>query len=662
MLKRKKAGAVLLAAALLLPQAVSAKPLLAAEKPKTLEVMFLHDTHSHLNTFTTVTENGTAEVGGFSRIKTLIDEQKAVKPDTLLLDGGDFSMGTLVQTIFEDEAAELRMLGELGVEATTLGNHEFDYRSEGLANMLHTASKSGEKVPEMLVCNVDWEAMEKEGLNEGQQQLYDAFKTYGVKDYVVVEKGDVDVAILGVFGEDALACAPTCELIFEEPVEAVKETVAEIQANEEVDMIVCISHSGTWEEEDKSEDELLAKAVPELDLIVSGHTHTLLSEPIVHGDTYVVSAGEYGKKLGSLAMEQKADGRWRLTEYELLAITTEILQDEQTQARVDAFMDAVDRGYMADFGYTRNQVLARNDSVEFTALDDMGEVHTEQNLGNLMSDAFVYAVENADGYDGKPVDVAVVPSGCVRDTFGTGDITAESVFNAYSLGIGADKVPGYPLLSVYLTGKELATAAEIDASVSDFMTAARLYNSGLNFTFHPKRLILNKVTDVYLVGADGERVELEEDKLYRVVADLYSGQMLGAVTDLSYGLLSIVPKYADGTPIEDLEDVIIMDGDRELKAWAAIARYMQSFPDTDGDGIADIPISYSEKQGRKVVEDSSNIIDLIKNPNKYAVMIAAVGIIFILLVVLVVRLVVKLAAFIRVRKTNKIGDDYGRAG
>lgn len=133
-----------------------------------------------------------------------------------------------------------------------------------------------------------------------------------------------------------------------------------------------------------------------------------------------------------------------------------------------------------------------------------------------MSDAYVYAVENSDDFDGVPVDVAVVPSGTVRDTYTAGDITVEQVFNSFSLGIGPDGVPGYPLISVYLTGKELRTAAEIDASVSDYMTTARLYMSGLHFTYNPNRMILNKVTDVYLTDENGSRVELEDDKLYRV--------------------------------------------------------------------------------------------------------------------------------------------------
>ena len=69
-------------------------------------------------------------------------------------------MGTLIQTVFETQAAELRMLGYMGYDVTTFGNHEFDYRSKGLANMLTSARTSGDAVPSIVVCNVDWDAME----------------------------------------------------------------------------------------------------------------------------------------------------------------------------------------------------------------------------------------------------------------------------------------------------------------------------------------------------------------------------------------------------------------------------------------------------------------------------------------------------------------------
>ena len=643
---RKECTALALAGVLLLAAVPCAWPVCAqdAAPGTTVDIVFTHDTHSHLNTFTTMVDGLETELGGFARMNTLIEAQRAQNPDTLVIDGGDFSMGTLIQTVFETQAAELRMLGYLGCDVTTLGNHEFDYRSKGLANMLTSAQASGDAVPAMVVCNVDWDTMEAEGLTEGQQRLKDAFAAYGVSDYTVLEKGDVDIAVVGVFGKDALACAPTCELKFEDPIEAVKQTVADIKANEDVDMIVCVSHSGTWEDESKSEDELLAKAVPDLDLILSGHTHTEIEKPIQHGSTYVVSCGEYGKNLGELTLTQQADGRWAMSAYELIPITSDIAVHAATQQTIDSFMDTVDTDYLARFGYTKDQVLAENDIV-FSTQKDLENIHEEHNLGDIIADAYVYAVENAADYDGVPVDLAVVPSGTVRDTYARGDITVEQVFNSFSLGIGADGVPGYPLISVYLTGREIRTAAEIDASVSDFMTTARLYCSGLNFTYNPHRLLLNKVTNVCLED-DGQRVALEDDKLYRIVADLYSGQMLSAVTDMSYGILAIVPKYADGTPITDFEDVIITENGRELKAWDSIARYMASFADTDGDGIANVPAYYSTTHGRKLVDTSRSPLALLKNPNKFTAVYAgllAAAVLLIVLVVLLIRKLVKKA-------------------
>ena len=637
--------ALCLTMALLFTPFISSSAEAADSDRKEVDFLFLHDTHSHLDTFLTVQDSERVVLGGFARIKTLIDRAKAQNPDTLVLDAGDFSMGTLVQTIFDSYAPELRMLGELDCEVTTLGNHEFDYRSAGLAGSLNAAAGSGDPVPAMVLCNIDWETMEAEGLTQEQQLLKDAFAAYGVTDYTVVTKGDVKIAVFGLFGEDSLACAPTCVLKFRDISEAAAETVKKIRENEDVDMIVCVSHSGTSPDERKSEDEILAKNVPEIDLIVSGHTHTVLTEPIQHGNTYIVSCGEYGKNLGSLSMHQLENGRWELDTYEMIPITPDTEPDMSTQAKIDRFMEIVDETYLSRFGYKADQILAQND-VSFALSQQLYDEAYEHNLGSILSDAFTYAVESAEDFDGHPVDVSIVPAGCVRDTFAPGDITVGDVFNAYSLGIGIDGIPGYPLISIWLTGAELKVGAEIDASVSDFMQSARLYTSGLNYSFNPHRLILNRITDCYLWD-DGNRVELDDDKLYRVVCDLYSGQMLGAVTDVSYGILSIQPKFEDGTPIENIEDAIITSNGQEIKAWAAIAEYMQSFPDTDGDGIANVPAYYAVPQGRKVIEDSTALSDLVKNPNKYAVIIVGIVILLMAIIIIVILLLVKLVKKIK---------------
>ena len=630
----KKIVVIWLIAVIVLPL-MTGMQVWAKTESKQLDILFTHDTHSHLNSFTTIVNGEKKEAGGFAKLKTLIDEHKKVNPDTLVLDGGDFSMGTLIQTVYDTEAAELRMLGQIGCDVTTLGNHEFDYQSKGLADMLNAAKNSGDTVPSLVLCNVDWDAMEEAGLSEDQKQIQSAFEKYQVKDYVVVQKGNIKIAVLGVFGKDALVCAPTCELVWKDPVKAAKQTVEKIKKKEKVDMIACVSHSGTWDDADKSEDEILAKEVPDIDLIISGHTHSQLDKPIQHGNTYIVSCGEYGKNLGTISMTQKDDGRWKATSYELIPVSDEVNPDETTQAKIDALMDTVDINYLAKFGYTRKEVLAEND-IEFNSLDEMSTKHEELNLGDIISDAYVYAVENSDNYDGDPVDVAVVPSGTVRDTYAKGEITVESVYNSFSLGIGKDGLAGYPLISAYLTGKELKLVAEIDASISDSMTTARLYCSGLNFTFNPHRMILNKVTDCYLTGQDGEREEIQDDKLYHVVTDLYTGQMLGSVMDISYGLLSIIPKDKEGNPIENLEEYAIMEENQELKAWVAIARYMQSFDDTDGDGIANVSEYYATTHGRKVVENSRNLFQLLKNPNKFFMLMIGIVTVTVLIVLLLI--------------------------
>ena len=126
------------------------------------------------------------------------------------------------------------------------------------------------------------------------------------------------------------------------------------------------------------------------------------------------------------------------------------------------------------------------------------------------------------------------------------------------------------------------------------------------------------------------------------MTDLYTGQMLGSVNKMSYGLLSLEPKDKDGNPIENLEDHIIKEDGKELKAWNAIARYMRSFDDTDDDGISNVSKYYASTHDHKVVDDSKNIIDLIKKPNKFSAMIVAIVLVIILLIILLILLICKI--------------------
>ena len=614
----------------------------ASEESAKVDMIFVSDIHSHYEDFTTKIDGEDTQIGGIARLKTLIEEKTADCEDVLFLDGGDFSMGTLLQTLYQTEASELRLLGAAGCEITTLGNHEFDYLSDGLADMMYRALESKEPIPEIVICNIDWETMEQQGLNEEQQLLKEAFDAYGVKDYTMIEKNGVNIAVTGVFGKDSLTSTPTCALLFKDQIEAVKETVKKIKQTEDADMIVCVSHSGiNLTSEEKSEDEVLAKAVPELDLILSGHTHILLEEPIQHGDTYIVSPKAYGEYLGFASMERKENGRWKLTEYDVTLVDQNIPEDEALKEKVNGFSELVNERYLSLFNYeSSKQILAENE-VTFCAVDDIYTYNKEHGLGSIISDAYVYAARKSGNVGENEICVAIAPSGTIRESFMHGPITVGDAFNAFSLGIGADGQVGYPLLSFYVKGKDLKLAAEVDASISDLMKTARLYMSGMNYAFTPNRIILNKITDVYFVDVDGNRVEIEDDTLYHVTTDLYSAQMLGAVTDLSYGLLSMYIRDAEGNPVEDLTDIIMYDDGKEVKAWYAIAQYMESFEDSDGNGIPNVPMSYGEEQGRKVVNENANLFELFTGLNMYSIVIIAVVVVAIVLVIVILLLLVK---------------------
>lgn len=611
----------------------------AAEKVK---ILFTHDLHSHLDPFDVDGE----EAGGFARLKTIIDEKtKEAETEgiaTLLLDGGDFSMGTLYQTIFETEASELTLLGHMGFDATTFGNHEFDYRSIGVANMLHSAIRNGSAdsglaLPQLLISNIDWE----KNRSKDNGLVKEALEDYGYQEYTIIEKNGIKVGIFGLVGQDAEECAPESGIDFDPIVDSAKTMTAALK-EDGAELIVCLSHSGVWEDEEKSEDEILAKEVPEIDLIISGHTHTRLDEPIVHGGTSIVSCGEYGKYLGEVDLEKREDERWTITDFRLNPVTDEIKEDPFIAEKVNEYKAMINAHYLEQFGYEYDTLLAVN-PWEFTPFAEFGTELREDTLGNIIADSYIYAMEQAEGENYERVAMAIAPNGTIRDTVHTGDVSVWDVFNISSLGIGPDRVVGYPLVSIYLTGAELKTVAEIDVSVSSLMSAAQLYPAGIRWEYNPHRLILNRVTDVKLVGDQGEDIELDDDQLYRVIGGLYSAQMLSSVEGMSYGILNVTPKDKDGNPIEDYEEHIVYDAKgNEVKEWYALASYMESF-DKNESGISVIPGRYAEPEGRKVKVEDDSLSAFFRAPNKIAKaiygIIAAIVIGLIFIVVLIVKLI-----------------------
>ena len=607
-------------------------PVRASEPAVEVVILFTHDLHSH---FLPTDDGEGGTYGGYARLKTVIDQQreKYGANDVLLVDGGDFSMGSLFQTAYADSALELRAMGAMGYDATTFGNHEYDYRAEGLVEMLNSAVTSGETLPAIVEANYLPPEEGEEGYDQTARAAWEALGNYGVTDYIILEKGDLHYVVFGVMGVDSDACAPMSGMILDDMAETaqrvVDQAVAECMEQYNAHpLVICLSHSGT-DGNGKGEDYELAKAVDGIDVIVSAHTHSLYTEPVEVDGTYIVSCGEYSRYLGVLRLGVSSGDPW-VSGYELIPIDDTVAEDPEMAAWIEEAKGEVEENYLSDFGLGYDEILAYN-PYEFD-----GSVYRQQEntLGNLLSDAYKWAAEEATGIR---VDMALTAAGVIRDSFAKGDITVSDVFNVASLGIGADEVPGYPLIEVYLTGEDLKTAMEIDASVAPLMGAANLYCSGVRYSFNKSRMIFNKVTEHYICRDDGTLEEIEDDRLYRVVTGLYCGQMLGTVESTSFGLLSVTARDRDGNAIDmnRLEDYIIHDADgNEVKEWYAIASYIRNMG-------GEMDEKYAQTDGRKNVSSSLNPIEMLRNPNRFTFIAMAVILVVIVLAVLVVRGVVR---------------------
>ena len=603
-------------------------PVYAAED-KQATILFTHDLHSHL--LPAVDEDG-GEYGGYARLMTVIRQQQDSYPDAILVDGGDFSMGSLFQTAYPTSAIELRMMGAMGYDVTTLGNHEFDYLPKGFASMLNVASSSGEPVPAIVDANY-WP-----GSHEDTDMVTEAMHNYGVKDYILLERGGIYYAIFGLFGYDSDDCAPNSGMVLENPAEIAQKTVdaavAECKAIHGAEpLVIALSHSGT-SDDGKGEDYELAKAVTGIDLIVSGHTHTTLQKPIQVGDTWIVSAGEYGRYLGVVQMEQKADGTAVLTEYDLIPVDETVEEQTDIAALVERFKADVEQNYLSDYGMTFDQVLTYN-SFEFDNVDAVYDYAHESTLGNLFSDAYRKAASQALGYQ---VDVALTASGVIRESVPVGHVTVSDIFNAASLGVGTEG----ELVEVWLTGKDLMAALEVDASVYPLMHSAQLFYSGVEYSFNTNRMIFNKIDYAMIRRDDGTLVPIEDDKLYSVACGMYMAQMLGSVEETSIGLLSIIPRDTQGNPltIDQLADYVIRNEEgTPVKEWYAIATYLQDM----GEFISG---QYAGPDGRKIVYSSLNPVMLLRNANKFTWFAMGTILLLILLAAGAVYLV-------RYRKKNK---------
>jgi 5'-nucleotidase/UDP-sugar diphosphatase len=189
------------------------------------------------------------------------------------------------------------------------------------------------------------------------------------------------------------------------------------------------------------------------------------------------------------------------------------------------------------------------------------------------------------------------------------------VFRVLSMGPGEYGLPGNTLISGYLTGKDLKNFLEVHTSIAPYKEDAYLQVSGIAFEYNPYRVIFDRVISVKVLDEDGEYKLLDPGRLYRVVINSFTAELLSKIGEKSHGILSVQLRDETGSAVKDIKTLMIrakgQSGIGGVKEWVALADYLTSFPDADGDGIPDVPARYRGSEGRIVTKASWNPLDLV---------------------------------------------------
>lgn len=598
-------------------------PALAVASETTITLLHTNDLHSHLMPFSPeidyIPDRTGADdtIGGWARIATVLaDEREKRTHPTFTVDAGDFTMGTLFHMLAREYAFELRLMQKMGYDFATLGNHEFDMFPDGLARIITTANDKNQ-LPEIVFASAVFS--EESGRDNSLEAV---FEQGLVRPYAVKEIDGVRVGFYGIIGKIAADQAPFASPVtFRDPVEISREMVGLLREKENVDIVVCLSHSGL-DTPPVSEDEKLAEQVPGIDVIISAHSHTRLDTPRVAGSTIIVQTGKYGSAVGVLDLS--FDGETTtLNDYRLIDIDDAIPADPRIQAEIDAYIDVIDENLLHPRGLSYWKTIGRTGF-------DMRLYEAESTVGNFLADGLRWYV-NARDYDPRDpeslVRMAIKANGVIRADIlkgETGRLAVADIFRTLPLGIGMDEVhsPGYPIVTCYIHAYEIKRALEVITTVyplkgDDYY----IQLSGVKFTYNPYRAPFDRVTGIWMESEDGTGYEpldysRSNDALYRVAANIYEGTFLQVIGDFTYNLLTIVPKDRHGNPVDSPVDFRVdadpeAPGVQELKEWMAVMDYIAHFEDTTGDGLPDVPDQYRSTQGRIVKAPSLNPVNLL---------------------------------------------------
>ncbi len=543
--------------------------------------------------------------GGYARLGALIAQRRAeLGPlgPVLVLDAGDFSMGTAVAAACRELGAELQLMAAMGYDATTFGNHEFDLGPDGLGQAIQRAAAAGE-IPAIVVTNSDVSAD-----SERLADLQDLAQRGVLQPYRILERGGLRFGLVGIIGYDAFKYAADVGAVtLGDPIETAKAAAQRLKREDKVDVVIALSHGGVVKRPDGSfqgEDLNLLEAIPDLDVVIGGHTHSELRQPLGVDHRPVVQTGKYGEHLGELVLSLE-NGRVAVESYRLIPVDDQIQGDATIQAQVEHFLRQSGEITFAPRGYATSQPLVM---ITEDWPMDYRDIESGTPLANVVTDALRLATNS---------QIAFTANGAIRAGLTQGNTGVQTVYDIFTLaplGNGiVDPTAGSAMVKGYFTAAEIKNILEF-LLIDDPNHPGEYYprTSGLRFYYDPSRPRFNQVTALELGNLDDgyTPLDLAAPTLYSFATSLYVGSILVYIPQLTKGALPLQPKQADGSPLTRKDEAIVdprestspyvlpatthLSADLaainaaslEIKEWQAIMDYLVNLPTKNADGLA----------------------------------------------------------------------------
>lgn len=477
------AASVVLLSSLAVPAASADMKGKKPGKPYELTLMHTNDTHAHLDSV--------------AKRVSAINQVRAENANTLLLDAGDVFSGTLYFNEYLGQA-DLEFMNLAGYDAMTFGNHEFDKGTATLANFV-----KGAEFP-FVSANVNFkkdENMKPYAQNKFSSKANDGEVYKGIVKEVNGEK-------IGIFGlttaETVNISSPGEDVEFTDYLNEAREAVKSFE-KQGVNKIIALTHIGL-NDGGGDNDLTLAEQVEGIDVIVGGHTHVKLTEPVLveagKEPTVIVQANEYGKFLGTLDVKFNKNGR--VIEYagELLDVNSYPEDVEAARILNEKYKPAVDEMKKTVIGTTTVDLLGGNPAARTG----------ETNLGNLITDGMLAKAKTID----PDTVIALQNGGGIRTSVMAGEITMAKVLEVMPFGNS--------LAIMQLTGAEIKEALE--HSVKDAPTAfgGFLQVSGLKFTYNSSLPAGQRVQSIEVKEDGINYISMDPTKTYAVATNTFTAK------------------------------------------------------------------------------------------------------------------------------------------